>query len=114
MENIYSMVRSAPTPCASIYYKLVCIDETHAIIAEQQLNNAETNKIKAKRLGRAVIVSIDNSAGSTEPIVGSIDKEGLDQNELAEANYLLSSVRVRAMAYDEDLSQYDREEIDKV
>ena len=84
----------------NIYYKLVCIDETHAIIAEQQLNNAETNKLKAKRLGRAVIVSIS--------------KEGLDQNELPEINYLLSSVRVHAMAYDEDLSQYDREIIDKV
>ena len=96
----------------NIYYKLICIDETHAIIAEQQLNNAETNKLKAKRLGRAVIVSIDNSAGSTEPIVGSIDKEGLEQNKLPEINYLLSSVRVHAMAYDEDLSQYDREEID--
>ena len=84
----------------NIYYKLICIDETHAIIAEQQLNNAETNKIKAKRLGRAVIISID--------------KEGLEQNELFEINYLLSSVRVHAMAYNEDLSQYDREEIDKV
>ena len=82
------------------YYKLICIDETHAIIAEQQLNNAETNKLKAKRLGRAVIVSIS--------------KEGLDQNELSDINYLLSSVRVHAMAYDDDLSQYDREEIDKV
>ena len=97
-----------------LYYKLICIDETHAIIAEQQLNNAETNKLKAKRLGRAVIVSIDNSAGSTEPIVGSIDKEGLEQNEHSEINYLVSSVRVHAMAYDEDLSQYDMEEIDKV
>lgn len=76
-----------------IYYKFVCIDETHAIIAEQQLNNAEINKIKAKRLGRAVIVSIS--------------KEGLDQNELSEINHLLSSVRVHAMAYDDELSQYD-------
>ena len=84
----------------NIYYKLICIDETHAIIAEQQLNNAETNKIKAKRLGRAVIVSIS--------------KEGSDQNELSEINYLLSSVRVHVMAYDDDLSQYDREEIGKV
>lgn len=83
-----------------IYYKLICIDEQHAIVAEQQLNNAETNKIKAKRLGRAVIVSIS--------------KEGLDQNEFSEINYLVSSVRVHAMAYDEDLSQYDRKEIDKV
>lgn len=101
MDNkIYSMVRSAPTPETLIYYKLVCIDEQHAIIAEQQLNNAETDKLKAKRLGRAVIVSIS--------------KEGLDQNEFSEINYLVSSVRVHAMAYDEDLSQYDREEIDKV
>lgn len=100
MENIYSMVRSAPIPETLIYYKLVCIDETHAIIAEQQLDNAETNKIKAKRLGRAVIVSIS--------------KEGLDQNEISEINYLLSSVRVHAMAYDDELSQYDMEEIDKV
>ncbi len=83
-----------------LYCKLVCIDEQHAIIAEHQLNNAETNKLKAKRLGRAVIVSIS--------------KEGLDQNELSDINYLLSSVRVHAMAYDEDLSQYDREEIGKV
>lgn len=37
-------------PEAPIYYKMICIDETHAIIAEQQLNNAKTNKIKAKRL----------------------------------------------------------------
>ena len=83
-----------------IYYKLVCIDETHAIIAEQQLNNAETNKIKAKRLGRAVVVLIDG--------------ENLEQKELSDINYLLSSVRVHAMAYDDELSQYDREEIDKV
>lgn len=83
-----------------LYYKLICIDETHAITAEQQLNNAETSKIKAKRLGRAVIVSIS--------------KEGLDQNELAETNYLLSSVRVHAMAYDDELTEYDMGEIDKV
>ena len=83
-----------------IYYKLVCIDETHAIIAEQQLNNAKTNKIKAKRLGRAVIVSIAN--------------DNLEQNELAEINYLVSSVRVHAMAYDDELSQYDINEIDKI
>ncbi len=100
MENIYSMVHSAPTPEASIYHKLICIDETHAIIAEQQLNNAETNKLKAKRLGRAIIVFIH--------------KEGLEQKELSDINYLLSSVRVHAMAYDDELSQYDREEIDKV
>ena len=84
----------------SIYYKLVCIDEQHAIIAEQHLNNAKTNKIKAKRLGRAVIVSIS--------------KEGLEQNELAETNYLLSSVRVHAMAFDDELTGCDREIIDQV
>ena len=102
----------------NIYYKLVCIDEQHAIIAEQQLAgyaceamlhpqsgqlmNAKTDKLKAKRLGRAVIVSID--------------KDNLEQKELAEVNYLLSSVRVHAMAYDdnEGLSQYDMEEVDKV
>ena len=83
----------------NIYYKLICIDETHAIIAEQQLNNAETNKIKAKRLGRAVIISID--------------KEGLEQNEFSEINYLVSSVRVHAMAYDDELSQYDKDEVNK-
>lgn len=84
----------------NIYYKLICIDETHAIIAEQQLNNAETNKIKAKRLGRAVIISID--------------KEGLEQNEFSEISYLVSSVRVHAMAYDDELTEYDRETIDQV
>lgn len=84
----------------NIYYKLACIDEQHAIIAEQQLNNAETNNLKAKRMGRAVIISIS--------------KEGLDQKELSEINYLLSSVRVHAMAYDDDLSQYDREVIEAI
>lgn len=81
-----------------IYYKLVCIDETHAIIAEQQLNNSKIDKLKSKRLGRAVIVSIN--------------KEGLDQNELAEINYLVSSVRIHAMAYDDELNQYDIDVID--
>ncbi|ULG01359.1 hypothetical protein phiA019_0012 [Aeromonas phage phiA019] len=85
----------------NIYYKLICIDETHAIIAEQQLNNAETNKLKSKRLGRAVVVCMVNN--------------NLEQNELAEINHLLSSVRVHAMAYDDDeLSQHDINEIDKV
>lgn len=84
----------------NIYYKLICIDETHAIIAEQQLNNAETDKLKAKRLGRAVIVSIS--------------KEGLDTNRFSEINYLVSSVRVHAMAYDDKLTEYDRETIDQV
>ena len=83
-----------------LYYKFICIDETHAIIAEQQLNNSKIDKLKSKRLGRAVIVSIS--------------KEGLEQNELAEINYLLSSVRVHAMAFDDELSQFDINEIDKI
>lgn len=83
-----------------LYYKLICIDETHAIIAEQQLLNAETDKLKAKRLGRAVIVSIN--------------KEGLEPKELAEFNYLLSSVRVHAMAYDDELTEYDKDEVSKI
>ena len=97
MENIY---HSAPIPKGSIYYKLICIDETHAIIAEQQLNNSKTNKIKAKRLGRAVVVLIDG--------------ENLEQKELSEINHLVSSVRVHAMASDDELSQYDIDEINKV
>ncbi len=84
----------------NIYYKLICIDETHAIIAEQQLNNSKTDKLKSKRLGRAVVVCISG--------------DSIEQNELAETNYLLSSVRVHAMAYDDELSQYDINEIDKV
>jgi hypothetical protein len=99
-----------------IYHKLICIDETHAIIAEQQLaghtceamlhpqsgqlNSDSTDKLKAKRLGRAVIVSID--------------KDNLEPKELAGINYLLASVRVHAMAYDDELSQYDKDEVDKV
>lgn len=83
-----------------IYYKFICIDEQHAIIAEQQLKNSEIDKLKSKRLGRAVIVSIS--------------KEGLDQNELSDINYLVSSVRVRAMAYDDELSQHDINELNKV
>lgn len=84
----------------NIYYKLICIDEQHAIIAEQQLNNAKTHKLKSKRLGRAVVVCI------------SLDS--IEQNELTEINYLLSSVRVHAMAYDDELSQYDRDEANKI
>lgn len=83
----------------NIHYKFICIDETHAIIAEQQLNNAETDKIKTKRLGRAVVVSIR--------------KDNMEQNELSEINYLVSSVRVHAMAYDDELSQYDIDELNK-
>lgn len=84
----------------SIYYKFICIDEQHAIIAEQQLNNSKIDKLKSKRLGRAVIVSIN--------------KERLEQKEVSEINYLLSSVRVYAMAYEDELTNFDREEIDNV
>lgn len=84
----------------NIYYKLICIDETHAIIAEQQLNNSKTDKLKSERLGRAVVVCISG--------------DSIEQNELAETNYLLSSVRVHAMAYDDELTEFDREEIDNV
>ena len=83
-----------------LYYKLICIDEQHAIIAEQQFNNAETDKLKSKRLGRAVVVCISG--------------DSIEQNELAEINYLLSSVRVHAMAFDDELTNFDREEIDKI
>lgn len=83
-----------------IYYKLICIDEQHAIIAEQQLNNTDTAKLKAKRLGRAVVVLING--------------DNLEQRELSEINYLVSSVRVHAMAYDDKLTEYDRETIDQV
>ena len=84
-----------------IYYKLICIDSQHAIIAEQQLLNTEIDKLKAKRLGRAVIVSINI--------------EDIEPKELAEINYLLSSVRVHAMAYDDnELTDYDKEEVSKV
>ena len=95
-----------------IYYKLVCIDQQHALLAEMQLG--QHDKIKAKCLGRAVVVSIDNSAGSTEPLTGSIDTSNTEPKELAEINYMLSSVRVHAMAYDEELSQYDVEAVDSV
>ena len=81
----------------NIYYKFICIDEQHATIAEQQLNNAETDKLKAKRLGRAVVVCIS--------------KDNLEQKELSEINYLLSSVRVHAMAFDDELSRYDIESV---
>lgn len=84
----------------NIYYKFICIDEQHAIIAEQQLNNSKIDKLKSKRLGRAVIISIS--------------EEGLEQNELSEINYLVSSVRVHAMAYNDELSQYDKDELNKV
>lgn len=98
----------------NLYYKLICIDETHAIIAEQQLLNAETNKIKAKRLGRAVIISIDKEGLEQNELLSSAEAPTAKAVNLSEINYLLSSVRAHAMAYDEDLSQYDREEIDKI
>ena len=84
----------------SIYYKFICIDEQHTIIAEQQLDNSEIDKLKSKRLGRAVIVSINT--------------DNIDHKELSEINYLLSSVRVNAMAYDDELSQYDVDELNKI
>lgn len=97
-----------------LYYKFICIDETHAIIAEQQLNNPETNKIKAKRLGRAVIVSISKEGLEQKELLNSAEAPTAKDVNLSDINYLVSSVRAHAMAYDEDLSQYDREEIDKV
>ena len=114
MENIYSMVHSAQTQGASIYYKLICIDEQHAIIAEQQLNNAETDKLKAKRLGRAVIVSISKEGLDQNELLNSAEAQTAKAVNLSEINYLLSSVRVHAMAYDDELSQYDINEIDKI
>ena len=114
MENLYSMVHSAPTPEASIYYKLICIDEQHAIIAEQQLNNAETDKLKAKCLGRAIVVSINKEGLEQNELLNSAEAPTAKAVNLSDINYLLSSVRVHAMAYDDELSQYDREEIGKV
>ena len=108
------MVHTASTPEAAIYYKLICIDEQHAIIAEQQLNNAETDKLKAKRLGRAVIVSISKEGLDQNELLNSAEAQTAKAVNLSEINYLLSSVRVHAMAYDDELSQYDRGEIDKV
>lgn len=84
----------------NICYKFICIDETHAIIAEQQLNNAETGKLKSKRLGRAVVVCIS--------------WDSIEQKELSEINHLVCSVRVHAMAYEDGLTEYDRETIDQV
>lgn len=84
----------------SIYYKLVCIDQEHAKIAELQINKSGIDNIKAVMLGRALVVKID------------ID--GLEQSQMAEINYLLSCVRVNAMAYDDTLSQYDSDYIDGI
>lgn len=102
----------------SIYYKLICIDQEHAKIAELQINSwqaepveqsssrkadkhSQIDNIKAVMLGRALVVKIDT--------------EGLEQSQLADINYLLSCVRVNAMAYDdnEGLTEYDKEEVNK-
>lgn len=95
--QIKSVSEAHPHSGQELYYKLVCIDQQHAIIACQQLN--AQNNMKAVCLGRAVVVSIDI--------------EDIDAKELAEINYLLSSVRVHAMAYDEELTRFDKDEIEK-
>jgi hypothetical protein len=77
----------------AIYYKLTCIDQEHAKIAELQIKHSGIDNIKSVMLGRALVVKINTG--------------GLEQKDLAETNYLLSCVRVNAMAYDEPLSQYD-------
>jgi predicted ATPase len=86
----------------AIYYKLTCIDQEHAKIAELQIKHSGIDNIKSVMLGRALVVKID--------------KEGLEQKELSEINYLLSCVRVNAMAYDdnEGLTDYDRDEVNKI
>ena len=104
---------------SSIYYKLICIDQEHAKIAELQINSwqaqpveqgsirqankhSQVDSIKAVMLGRALVVKVVT--------------DGLEQSQLAEINYLLSCVRVNAMAYDDDqgLTEYDKEEVNKV
>lgn len=84
----------------SIYYKFICIDQEHAKIAELQINQSGVDNIKAVMLGRALVVKIDIN--------------GLGSKGLSEINYLLSCVRVNAMAYDESLSQYDSDEVNKL
>lgn len=84
----------------AIYYKLICIDQEHAKIAELQIKHSGIDNIKSVMLGRALVVKI----GTTD----------LEQKELSEINYLLSCVRVNAMAYDEELSQYDKDEVNKI
>lgn len=85
-----------------LYYKLICIDQEHAKIAELQINSSQVDNIKAVMLGRALVVKIDT--------------DGLDQKELSEINYLLSCVRVNAMVYDDNdgLTDYDRDEVNKI
>lgn len=83
-----------------IYYKLICIDQEHTKIAELQIKHSGIDNIKAVMLGRALVVKID--------------MQGLEQKEIAEINYLLSCVRVNAMAYDETLNQYDLDYINEV
>ncbi len=85
-----------------IYYKLICIDQEHAKIAELQIKHSGIDNIKAVMLGRALVVKIDTY--------------GLEQRALADINYLLSCVRVNAMAYDdnEGLTDYDLDEANKV
>ena len=85
-----------------IYYKLICIDQEHAKIAELQIKHSGIDNIKAVMLGRALVVKIDT--------------QGMHQKALADINYLLSCVRVNAMAYDnnEGLTDYDKEEVNKV
>lgn len=93
-----------------IYYKLVCIDQQHAIIACQQLNFQ--NSIKAICLGRAIIVSINTknieqlelSNGALAPTAGAVG--------LAETNSFLARVQVEAMAFSDELSKYDLEAIE--
>lgn len=93
-------------------YKLICIDQQHANLAEMQLN--QHYKIKAKRLGRAVIVSIDVENIDPKDLANSAEAPTAKAVNLAEINYLISSVRVHAMAYDDKLTTFDREEIDKL
>jgi hypothetical protein len=97
---VYSMVPTTPSSSSSIYYKLICIDQEHAKIAELQIKNSGIDNIKAVMLGRALVVKIDT--------------QGLHQKALADINYLLSCVRVNAMAYDETLTEYDKDEVNKV
>lgn len=84
----------------NIYYKLICIDQEHAKIAGLQINKSDIKEVKAVMLGRALVVKIDTT--------------GLDQKQLADINYLLSCVRVNAMAYDEELTDYDKEGVNKI
>lgn len=102
-----------------IYYKLICIDQEHAKIAELQINNWQAKPVDFQSIRQADNQSgIDNikSVMLGRALVVKINTDGLDQKDLSEINYLLSCVRVNAMAYDdnEGLSQYDRDEVDKI